>query len=419
MKPPKYVTTIAMWILMLGILAYFAVYVVNYFFGNVQTELLYTYTAEETVSISGYLFRDEEPIVSTDELVEVTVAEGARVAAGGELALVYDSQESMENHEALVALEEELSALAYIRSHSSDDADESQLGSQISDAIVALRTQVSRQNLSDLSDSTAILKQLIYRQDYTYNGNEALENEIAQLQSEIRAMSRQESDNVSTITSEHSGIFSSLVDGYEAVLTVEALEGLTPSGLEELVSQQEEVDEDAYLGKLIYGNTWYYAATMSQSTADELTLNGSATLRFTSVGDMTCTVESVSDPEDGQVVVVFSSDQYLSEVTLLRDQTVELVLDTVTGYRVPTSAIRVENTSGITGVYRLYGAQANWVEVDILYTGEDYYLIEQTTVYDDEGNAVELTTLQEARRLRDGAEIITKGTDIYDGKVIS
>ncbi|MCD8342059.1 MAG: hypothetical protein LUC87_07925 [Clostridiales bacterium] len=418
MKPPKYVTTIAMCIFMLGILAYFAVYVVNYFFGNIQTELLYTYTAEETVSISGYLFRDEEPISATDDLVEVTVSEGARVAAGGELALVYDSQESMESHEALVALEEELSTLAYIRSHSADDAEETQLGSQISDAIVALRTQVTRQNLSDLSDSTSTLKQLIYRQDYTYNGNEALDNEISQLQSEIRSMSSQESGSVSTITAERSGIFSSLVDGYESVLTPEALEDLTPSGLEALAGQQAEVNESDYLGKLIYGNTWYYAAAMSEDTADELTLGGSATLRFTSAGEMTCKVESISDPEDGEVVVVFSSDKYLSEVTLLRDQTVDLILDTVTGYRVATSAIRVENTSGATGVYRLYGAQATWVEVDILYTGEDYYLIEQTTVYDDDGNAVDLTTLQEARRLRDGAEIITKGTDIYDGKVI-
>ncbi|MCD8189867.1 MAG: hypothetical protein LUD78_06540, partial [Clostridiales bacterium] len=94
------------------------------------------------------------------------------------------------------------------------------------------------------------------------------------------------------------------------------------------------------------------------------------------------------------------------------------ILDTVTGYRVDKYAIHVENESGDIGVYRLYGTQAVWVSVEILWEGEDYYLIDEPTEYDEEGNAVATTQLEDAKGLRDGAEIIVKGRNLYDGKVI-
>lgn len=419
MKPSKYVTKIVMWLLLLGIAAYFVVYIAQSLYHSFETEPLYTYTAEEAVPISGYLFREEEPILSDEELVEVTAAEGERVSAGSELALVYDSEEAMTTHQSLVSKQSQLAVLAYIRSHSADDADSAQLNRRIDEAIVALRTELLRERFAGLSACTQELKDLVYRQDYTYNGNAALDNEITALRAEIADLSGRVGKNVSTINAPESGIFSSQVDGYESVMVEEALEGLTPSGLAALAAQAVDVQEGDYLGKLIYGSTWYYAATMSETTAARLTKGGTATLRFTTVGDLSCRVESISEAEDGVVVVVFSSDKYLSEVTLLRNQTVELVLGTVTGYRVDVSAVRMtENTSGQVGVYRLYGTQAAWVPVEILYKGEDYYLIRQAKVYDEDGKEVALTTLQEAKQLRPGAEIITKGRELYDGKVL-
>ena len=83
------------------------------------------------------------------------------------------------------------------------------------------------------------------------------------------------------------------------------------------------------------------------------------------------TVERVGEPEeDGQCAVVLSTDRYLSETTLLRRQTVELVFDSREGIRVPTESIRVveqtvtdpetEEESQVltTGVFVLVGQQA-------------------------------------------------------------
>lgn len=103
---------------------------------------------------------------------------------------------------------------------------------------------------------------------------------------------------------------------------------------------------------------------------------------------------------------------------MLRNQVADILFGSVTGYWVEKSAIYVDSSTGNAGVYRLYGSQAMWVDVDLLWEGEDHYLIRQSPQYDEEGKEIPLTSLEAARQLRDGAEIIVAGTDLYDGKVL-
>src|SRR5699024_11500391 len=61
-------------------------------------------------------------------------------------------------------------------------------------------------------------------------------------------------------------------------------------------------------------------------------------------GDLSATVESVTDGEDGRAVAVFSSQEGLARTTLLRMQTVELIFDSRTGLRVPKQAVDRKST---------------------------------------------------------------------------
>jgi hypothetical protein len=186
-----------------------------------------------------------------------------------------------------------------------------------------------------------------------------------------------------------------------------------------LDKRTEVEDEEGYLGKIITGATWYFAALLDEESSQLLKIGDKVTLRFNSMArTIQMKVDSISRADDGTVCVVFSTDKYLAETTLLRDQTVDIIFDTITGYRVEKSAVHVENETGEVGVYRIYGAQATWVPIEILWEDEDYYLIRQATVYDEDGNPVETTQLEDAKQLRPGAEIIVKGTKLYDGKVI-
>ena len=73
---------------------------------------------------------------------------------------------------------------------------------------------------------------------------------------------------------------------------------------------------------------------------------------------------------------------------------------------------------GQLGVYRVSGAQAEWVPVQILWEAEDYYLIAQADKVDEEGNQQTLSDYEQATALREGDTVIVSGEDIYDGKVV-
>ncbi len=418
MKPGNLITKVVMWAFFVSIAAYFAFYASHVLFHSYETAELYTYSAEDAAEANSYLFRQETVLDGSSELEEVVPGEGETVGVGDTLAIRYADQEALDRSRELTALRSRLESLKYILAHASDGSDNATLNQAIVDTMTDLRIMVSKGDLSGLDTQSARLKNLMFRRDYTYNGSSALSEEINSVSKEIKALETENSSSTEKITAQISGVFSGVVDGYEDVLTTEAVSRLTVSQLHELANQQKELEE-VPLGKIITDATWYCAAELKKEDAENLYEGGTATARFNGFDwTLDMKVESVSKAENGMVCVVLSSDRYLSEITTLRNQVIDIIFKTVTGYRVDKSAIYVDSSSGQSGVYRLYGSQAVWVNVDLLWEGEDYYLIRQTPEYDEEGNEVSLTTLEEAKQLRAGAEIIVSGTDLYDGKVM-
>lgn len=418
MKPGNQIVKIVMWVLFAGIVTYFAIYAYHVLFQSYETAPLYSYTAEDSVEANGTLFRTETVLEDGSDLEEVVVGEGRKVAVGDTLAIHYDNQDALARSQELSSLESRLASLKYILSHASDGSDSATLNQSITEAITDLRTMAASRDLSHLEKTSDELKNLMFRRDYTYNGSSALSDEISDLSDQISQLQAQNESATTEITADVSGIFSSVVDGYESVLTEDAVTNLTVDKLHQLTASRENVSGEE-LGKLITSATWYYAAELEEADTERLYTGGTASVRFNGLDrEFQMEVESISKPDDGKVCVVFSCDEYLSEVTMLRNQVADILFGSVTGYWVEKSAIYVDSSTGNAGVYRLYGSQAMWVDVDLLWEGEDHYLIRQSPQYDEEGKEIPLTSLEAARQLRDGAEIIVAGTDLYDGKVL-
>ena len=82
--------------LMLAVFIYFGVQGYRYLVNPTTTTLTYRYHTEDSVQLSGYVVRSETVIEGDEALLELTHAEGERVAAGKPLATVYRSQEALE-----------------------------------------------------------------------------------------------------------------------------------------------------------------------------------------------------------------------------------------------------------------------------------------------------------------------------------
>lgn len=292
-----------------------------------------------------------------------------------------------------------------------------ELSRNIISAMESLRSQVAQENLTQVDEQMQKLETMIYRQDYTYRGSEAVTKEMNRLNQEIKELKESQDSAVSRQKAQAAGTFSTIVDGYEHVLPPEVLDGLTPSKLEELKEQQQEVEEDRYLGKIVTGKRWYFAAAMDQADTERMRKGLTVTVRFDDVaGDQPMTVYSIGDAEDGKVVVVFSSNRHLNETSLLRSQNVSVIYASYTGFRIPKEALRMDGDQYY--VYRINGVQIRQAKVDILAETEDYFVVWQGESVDEDGNAVDQSELEKAKQIRDGDTIVIRGTGLYDGKVI-
>lgn len=110
------------------------------------------------------------------------------------------------------------------------------------------------------------------------------------------------------------------------------------------------------------------------------------------------------------MAVILSSHRFLSDVTLLRRQTVELVFEARQGLRVPTAAVRMEEGQSV--VYVQVGVKAEKKPVSVLAQGEDFYLVEPVLGQDAE-------TKEEKMALRAGDAVIVASEEIWDGKIVA
>ena len=425
MKQRALGTKILLAVITLGVVAYFGMQALQYFADPLTTTAAYTYQVDRSVSLSGYVVREELVLEGGDGLLRLQRTEGERVSAGGTVTVVYADQASLDRQTELDTLEARLEQLEFAQEAAEGAEVALKLDNQIIQSILDLRGSLAADRLDKAETYGDTLRSLVLKRDYTYSETEDLSGQITELKSQISSLRTQAAASTRRITAPEAGLYSAVVDGYEQVLTPEILETLTPSSLTAV--QADESLQSSEVGKLILGDDWYYAAVVSQANAETLSEARSMYLRFSKgvEQDLPVKVFHVSEAENGQVVVVLRGNTYLPELTLLRQQSAEVILGSLEGIRVPREALRAEKTSvdengqrvttEQTGVYCLVGMEARFKPVEVLYSGDGFALVR--SIYDTASG--DLTSSQEVARLRDGDQVIVTGRDLYDGKVLS
>lgn len=393
--------------LALMVLAYFGAQAYRSLAGGYTTTLVYAYATEDSITVSGFVVRDETVLESSEPLLEPTRTEGERVSRGGVVANAYQSETALQNARALDALSERLAQLEEARAASDDLASALRLDEEVADGIAALRGALGANGGISAETQIAALRTSVLKRAYAFRDAGELDQRILSLKQQIADSSA--AAERTRIKAPFAGTYSAVVDGYESVLRPDMLETLTPSALSSVRAQ----DVPAAAGKLIDGETWYFVAVVDEPDAARAGQSGTLTLRFARglERDLTMSVAHVSEAEDGRAVLVLSCRRYLSEVTLLREQNADLIFTSYEGLRVPNAALHI-NEEGTTGVYCRVGLTAYFKPVEVIYRGEDYCLVSPVTVDSTRESTIRLYTL------RAGDELILTAEELYDGKVI-
>ena len=421
MKKRALGTKVLMAVITLALLAYFGMQGLRYFQDPFSTTLAYHYAVEESLSLSGYVVRQEQVLPDESSgLLQLVREEGERVSAGGVVAAVFADQASLDLQTEIADLTSRIEQLQYAQEAELGVEITQRLDNQIHHSILSYRSALEAGRFQDAEEQGETLRSQVLKRDYSVSGDEDLTTQLQELQSQRQTLQSQAAGSVRRITAPAAGLYSAVVDGYETVLTPESLADLTPPALES-VTADESVQSN--VGKLVLGETWYYAAVLTAEEEEELEKAadaGELYLRFAQGvdTDLPVTLESIGPEENGQAVAILSGELYLSQLTLLREQSAQIIFSSVEGIRVPREAVRLvtettENEDGtvtettVTGVYCVSGREAEFKPVEVLYSNENFALVE-----------ADIASNQELLRLRPGDEVIINARDLYDGKVI-
>lgn len=373
----------------------------RYFHRSVSVSVAYTGQVTDSLSVTGWVVRQETPLPDTSGTLLRQVQEGEKVHAGQTVAMAYASKSALEVVSRLEDTELKLQQLQFARSSFLDSDAALKVDSDISDSILRLHIATADGDYATATQEMSAMKTAVLKRSYSYESLEQIDQAIAQTRSDISSLQNQLSGAASVKTAV-AGVYSGSTDGSEETLTPDFLTDVTPARLDALSTGSAVKSA----GKIITDNTWYFAANIPAQQARELQVGQEVTLRLSKglQQDTPAYVQSISAEEDGQVAVVLSCTRYISQVTLLRHQQGEILLREYKGLRVPSAALRMDEEGSLQLFCRL-GAYVYSKPVDLVYRGDGFCLVRSAQGAADE------------RILRQGDLVISTARALTDGMI--
>ncbi len=387
------------------------------FHNPVTTEIVHTDKAVDGININGVIIRNEETIKSnTNQALHFEINDNERVAANGIIAKIYATDTQSIAAAELETVKREIENIEELHNYNDLNAvDIGTLNSKLYEVFNIISATGATGQFSSLQDEMDEMLTLLNRRKLATGQEVDFTVQLEALKAKKIELEAQIGEPSSALRSDKSGYFVSTTDGYEGVLTPQSLDGITPEFLDTM--QPANNNDSSVVGKLVSDYTWYIAATVSINDSlgfkvgDKLSINTS----LKSNPELDVTVHKINmSPGSDRAVIIFSCQEMNGELSSMRSGTMTVVKKTYSGLRVSSKALRVVKTDivengvktgekAVTGVYVVNGVTAKFVPVNIIYSYDGFALCEKKS---DDGNL----------RLYD--EVIVKGKNIYDGKII-
>lgn len=401
----KRVTKLVKWLAALFVAVFVVAQLYSVLINPVTTDTVYAHSSFSGYSALGYIIRNETVITKDVQgALGYEVENGGRVSKKGTIANIYQSSEDAEKKVQLEQLEQRIASLENIQSYNDlNAADVNALKSNIHNSIILAMQGTQKGYVdSELAATEQLLAdinryQIITGQVSDFN---AL---IATLKSERDALKASMMPVLDSIRSPESGYVIYSVDGYENAVTTDEISTLTAEDMQNISPSDTSGGQ---VCKIVSDYEWYIAAEMPFSEVLNLQEGATVTLKtvLPSSPEIKVTVKHINKQSvQDNAVVVFSCNTMNTELAATRWLEMTVVYEQYDGLKVDNRAIRV--VDGVKGVYVLTASQVKFVAVNVIWTGENYSIVEREA------------TDKKVLRIYD--EIIVKGKSLYDGKVIN
>lgn len=371
----------------------------------VTTGSVIHYETYEGIDITAVAIRDET-LVTTDKdgVISYNVDDGGKIEQSGIVADVYSSDEDASAATRIEALEKYIDDLEEIEGYNNVEAvDIDMLDSKIDDALLELISVCESGNIGNSISADKLLK-LINRRQVVTGVSGGFGTLISEYKAELSTLKSEKQGAKAHIKAKKPGYFVSSTDGYETVLKSDEIDKLTPDALTAAAPKTPE-KKGKIIGKIVSDYDWYLAATISLNDSLRLSEGDEITLltNFDSARELPVTVKKINKGSSGDTALAIFECTYMnSDLATMREQEMTIVLEKYTGLQVNSKAVRF--VDGEKGVYVLSGSVVHFVPVNIIYSTDSYCICEAETT---------------GVRLKLYDEVVIKGKNLYDGKVIS
>ena len=366
-----------------------------------------------TISSKMFAVRYETAISgsSSSGTLVSAVNDGERVAGGQTIAVQFSNSNAASSYVELENLKSELERYENLNNQQNLlTLDVSKINADADELFDDMLEAVRDGNLDELFAKTEKFSDKLTTKQIFVDGNIDFTEKIASLKLQIGTVSAK-LGNVNYIKAQDTGYYVSSLDGYENALDFSSVKNLSCSQINSAISAKPTAVSADNMGKLIRGYNWYFVGVISAADATRIDSGDSVELLCDNVsrGSIPATVYHKGNNENNNVAIVLVSNIMDEDISRLRVEDVQIVVDETDGLRISKEAVRVVN--GVQGVYVLTGNIVSFKRIDVVHTGEDYVISKKiyTTVKDE--NDVPYVKLYD--------EVIVEGKDLSDGKIIN
>jgi hypothetical protein len=392
-------------VLIVLILAAFIVRQVFYFFYKpISTQTAVYRTTNDGFEITGVVIRNETYVTSSKNgVLHFMIDDGNRVSKNGTIANIYKNEDASITLSQIDSIEKKIEDIENIISFNNIEASNLDVANvNVDTGLDNLILSASHGNFYDVDDSCDSLLSALNRRQAILGENTDFTKQLALLNAEYEVLQNSLSNPIGKIKSEESGYFLTKVDGYENSFNTENLSEISPDFLNNL--SKKEIPEKV-IGKIVSDYEWFIAANISISKSLNFKVGETVAIHtdLKSAPILDVKVNKINISDDGtNAVIIFSCNNINSELASIRTASFKVVKKEYSGLYVPKKALRVVDS--VRGVYVISGMQIKFKPINILYTGDSYIICEKTNKNGD-------------LRLYD--QVVVKGKNLYDGKIIS
>lgn len=393
-------------ILSVIVIAYMTYNAFAYTYSPVTTERLTEEASiERTFDFKGFVLRDETAISSQSGGTSISLAvDGTRVAKGDCIAISCANNDDASVYTRLKAAKEEYNRLVTLNNQNGvNELSSEKLNDEIQTAYGDILNKIFQNDFSTVSKSVEEFNNKSATRQIMSEGSIDLSDAITTLKEEIDSL---ESKNVkyTEVEAPASGYYINNLDGYETTLNYAEADKLTIEQIEKAV-EAEPSEAASASGKLVSSYLWYLAGVVDTKHTKSFPVGKNIIVNFPDEGleNVSMKVESV-EAVNGKLKVILSSTLMNETLANMRIENVEIVEQSYSGYKIPSNAIRFDKENH-SGVYVLRGKIISFIEVEILYSQEEYVIVSASRTG--------------GRGLKLYDDVVIKGRDVYDGKVIN